>query len=107
MKNPGAIVKTLASMQKKMMAAQAELVKKEFSATTAGGAVKVSLNGAGEMTALHLDPDVLSEDAETVSKLVMAAYGQALEAKESAAKAVLGAAAGGLLPLGMKVPGVG
>lgn len=105
MKNAGALIKNLSKMQAQMMAEQKKLAEQSFVGSTAGGAVKVAINGNGEMRNLSLHADVMSEGAETVSALVLAAYREAHEQKEKAAKAALSSVAGGLMPFGLKLPG--
>lgn len=108
MKNkPGNIMGTLAALQSKMAAAQKQLEATEFEGEASAGLVKVVLLGNGSLQRLTIKPDALSEDAETVEALVSVAYNNAFAAKEAAAKKVLSSAAGGLLPVGFKLPGFG
>lgn len=107
MKQTPNIIKSLATMQANMSKAQKELEAAEFVGEASRGLVKVVMTGAGELKRLAIDPTVLAEDAETVEALVMVAFGDAYKAKEAAAKASLAKAAGGLMPLGLKVPGFG
>lgn len=106
-KNPGGMLKNLAALQKRVDAIQKEIADASFDGQSAQGLVKVTVTGKGDLTNLVLDPTVLSEDAETVAALVMVAFGKANEAKEAFSKQKLGTVASGLLPFGMKVPGLG
>lgn len=106
-KNPGNILGMLTSMQSKMAEAQKKLEASEFPGEAQAGLVKVVLMGTGALKSLVISPQALTEDAETVEALVSIAYNQAHAAKEAAAKQVLAAAAGGLMPIGFKMPGLG
>lgn len=108
MKNkPGNMLGALAAIQSKMAAAQKALEASEFQGEASAGLVKVTLLGNGQLKSLRIDPQALSEDAETVDALVSVAFNNAFAAKEVAAKQVLSQAAGGLLPMGFKLPGFG
>ena len=104
---PGNILGMLTSLQSKMAEAQKKLEASEFNGEAQGGLVKVVLMGNGTLKSLTIDPQAMSEDAETVAALVSVAFSKAFEAKEAAAKQVLSAAAGGLMPMGFKLPGFG
>lgn len=107
MKKPANILGTLASIQTKMAVAQKELEAAEFPGEASQGLVKVVIAGTGELKRVAIDPAALTEDAETVEALVLVAFSNAYKSKEAAAKASLAKAAGGLLPMGMKIPGLG
>lgn len=99
--------KGLMDLQKKMDAVQQELGVAVFEGASAGGLVKVSMTGKGELKSVVIDPAVLtSEDAETVGDLIVVATRKAYEAKEEVAKSKLAAATAGVLPFGLKMPGM-
>ena len=53
---------------------QQEVESTEFSSTVGGGAVEVVVNGAHEVTAVNLKPEVVDpEDIELLEDLIMAA----------------------------------
>lgn len=55
--------------------------------TAGSGAVKVSMNGAGEVTAVKIDPKVVdSKDVDTLQDLIVTALGDARQKLEDAAK---------------------
>jgi DNA-binding YbaB/EbfC family protein len=107
MKNPGMLMKGLAEMQKRMTAAQEKLAATDFDGDAAGGLVRVVINGKGELKGVTISPAVMDEGPDMLSDLVQAAYNVAFAKKEEAAKAVLGSLTTGLMPLGIKLPGLG
>jgi len=69
----------LHAMQAQMEAMQAEIEKTETEASAGGGAVSVKVNGAHQVTAVKIDPDLLNpDDAEMLQDLVMAATNEAM-----------------------------
>lgn len=66
------------AMLKQVEAAQADLAAQEVTGTAGGGAVTVRCNGQQELVAVELDPQVLTEGAELVADLVLAAANDAL-----------------------------
>ncbi|AHI07206.1 hypothetical protein BDW_13530 [Bdellovibrio bacteriovorus W] len=82
------LMKQANQMQIKMKKAQEELGKREFDATSGGGAVKVTVNGDHMITALTIDPEVLKAgDVEMLQDLVLTATNEAVKtAKEISAK---------------------
>ncbi|WP_374076109.1 YbaB/EbfC family nucleoid-associated protein [Bdellovibrio bacteriovorus] len=82
------LMKQANQMQMKMKKAQEELAKKEYEATSGGGAVKVKVNGDHMITALTIDPEVLKAgDVEMLQDMVMSATNEAVKvAKDTSAK---------------------
>ena len=68
-----------------------------------GGMVTVTINGAKQIQSLRIDPDVVSkEDVGMLQDLIVAAINDAhRKADEAMAQAM-----GGMLPPGMKLPGM-
>jgi DNA-binding YbaB/EbfC family protein len=101
------MLKGIAEMQKRAQAIQTEIAQMHFEGTAANSLVKATINGEGKLLKVVIDPTVLSEDAETVGDLVIVATNNAHDAKEVEAKKKLATLGAGLLPLGMKIPGLG
>lgn len=101
------LLNTFLQAQAAMARVQKELEDTTYAASAAGGAVTASVSGKGELLALVIDPEVMSEGADTVAALVRAAVNAAQARKEQAARQKLAAVAGKLLPLGITLPGVG
>ena len=106
MKNPlanmGNILKQAQAMQAQMAKVQEQAASKTVTGTAVGGSVTVTANGAMQLVAIVIDPEVVKGgDVEMVQDLVMAASNDALKkAREMMAdemKSVTG---------GMNVPGM-
>lgn len=73
--NIQSMLKKAQALQAKMSQVQDELKTKEMIGTAGGGKVKVTMNGAQEVTAISIDPDVVkSDEADLLEDLVLAAF---------------------------------
>jgi DNA-binding YbaB/EbfC family protein len=73
--NIQSMLKKAQALQAKMTQVQEELKGKEMIGTAGGGKVKVTMNGAQEVTAISIDPDVVKPDeADLLEDLVLAAF---------------------------------
>jgi hypothetical protein len=83
------IMKQAQAMQEKLQAAQEKLAQTSVEGTAGGGMVSLTLQGAGELKALKIDPSLLkSEEAEILTDLIVAAHADArrkLEANQAQA----------------------
>ena len=67
-------------MQEQMAKTQAELESKTVEVTAAGGKVKVTANGAGDVLAIKIDKEVVDpDDVEFLEEMVLDAVQQAVE----------------------------
>lgn len=79
----GKLLKQAQKMQRQIETLQSQLEAKEIEVTSGGGAVKITVNGAGKFLALNLDPEFLKEDAKLVAEtLLVAVQDAAKQAKE-------------------------
>ena len=84
--NPGAaniqqLARQAQKMQEEMDAATTELEEKEYSATSGGEAVTVTVTGKMEVKSIEMKPEVVDpEDVEMLADLVRAAVNEALRA---------------------------
>jgi DNA-binding YbaB/EbfC family protein len=86
-----------------MAAMQEEVAKKKVEATAGGGMVTVEANGKQELTAIKIDPEVVSkDDVQMLEDLVLAACNEALRKSRELVQQELGKLTGGL-----KIPGLG
>ena len=100
MKNLGQMMKQAQAMQAKMQEMQAALERTEVTGTAGGGMVTVIVNGAKQVHALKIDPEVVSkEDVEMLQDLIVAAINDA----QRKADEEMAAKMGGMLPPGMKL----
>ena len=66
-------------MQEEMDAATTELEAKEYTATSGGSAVSVTVTGSMEVKSIDIKPEVVDpEDVEMLKYLIMAAVNEAL-----------------------------
>ena len=94
-------MKMIREMQAKMMKIQEQLASETVEAT-AGGAVKVVMNGHQEVKEITIDPAAVDpEDVEMLQDLIVAAVNEATnKSKELAAKRM------SALTGGMRIPGL-
>ena len=98
--NIQAMMQQAKQMQEKMQQQMAEL---RVEASAGGGMVTVVVNGAKQLQSLTIDPEVVSkEDVEMLQDLIVAAINDA----QRKADEELAGKMGGMLPPGMKLPGL-
>ena len=97
----GGMMKKIQEMQENMTRIQQEVEATEFSSSVGGGAVEVAVNGAHQVTAVKLKPEIVDpEDIEMLEDLIMAATNEAMrkidEASQQSMSQITGALGGGL-----------
>lgn len=107
MKQPGNMLKQLAALQQRMDAVRKEIGAAVFEGKAANGLVVVTMTGEGAVTRVALDKSLESEDFETIGDLVVIASKDAYAQKELLSKEKLSKIAGGMLPMGLRIPGMG
>ena len=107
----GALLQQAQQMQDQLQSAQQRLAETTVDGTVAGGAVTVTLTGAGELTAVRITPDALDgTDADALADLgdlVVAAFRDARTKVDELAEQTLGPLAGGMPDLGLPGQGPG
>jgi len=99
----GNLMKEAQRMQQQMQELQEQVAQKKVQATAGGGMVTVEANGRQELTAIKIDPEVISkDDAQMLEDLVLAACNEALRKSRELVQQELGKLTGGL-----KIPGLG
>lgn len=69
------MLKQAQELQLKMSKAQDELKARDVIGSSGGGKVKVTMNGAQEVTAITIDPEVVNpSEADLLEDLVLAAF---------------------------------
>lgn len=97
----GGMMNQLRKMQEQLAQTQAKLAEETVSATSGGGAVKVTMTGDQRCTAVEIDPEFLKDaDAEMLQDMILTAVNQALDNAKNLANERLGPLAGGLSGLG-------
>ena len=106
MKDIMGLMKQAKEMQEKMQTMQEELVDLEAEGVAAGGMVKLTLNGKGQMRGLKIDPSMFKEEeVEILEDLIMAAHNQAkVKVEDITAEKTAELTAGLPIPPGMKLP---
>ncbi len=105
MKDLMKMMKQAQELQSRMQKMQEELTALEIEGQAGAGAVRVTLNGKGEMRALRIDPSLMKPgEAEIVEDLVLAAFQDAKAKVEAQMQEKMQDIAGGLpLPPGLKL----
>ena len=98
--NIQALMKQAQQMQAKMQKIDKELNETSYEGTAGGGAVKVTVMGTMEVTAIEIDQDMM-DDAEVVAESVMLAVNKALAAAKKDRENKMGT-----LTQGVKMPGM-
>ena len=92
-------------MQSKMKETQEALKKIEVEGIAGGNAVKVVLNGDGDLKAINFDEALLKESQEIFQDLIIAAHNDAKSKLKQKTSEVISKVTGGIdLPPGFKLP---
>jgi DNA-binding YbaB/EbfC family protein len=85
------------AMQRKMAELQDEIDQMETSATSGGGAVTITVNGARQLTKVEIKPEVVDpDDAEMLEDLILTATNEALRQIEEISSQEMNKVTGGL-----------
>ena len=92
-------------MQEKMKETQEALKKIEVEGISGGNAIKVIMNGEGELKKIYLDDNLLKESKEIVEDLIIAAHNDAKsKLQKKTSEEILKVTGGVDLPPGFKLP---
>lgn len=105
-KRNGGMIGKIAGLQQRMMAIQKELAEMSFEGFAANNLVKAVVSGHGELERVTFDPSLAEEDLDTLADLVVIATNQAVALKEATSKQRLSGVTAGIMPLGLKIPGL-
>ncbi|TAJ11032.1 MAG: YbaB/EbfC family nucleoid-associated protein [Nitrospirae bacterium] len=95
--NIGNIMKQAQAMQAQMAKIQEQAAARQVSGTAGGGMVTVTANGAMDIVAVKIDPEVVkSGDVEMLQDLVLAAANDALHKSRDMMAEEMKAVTGGL-----------
>jgi DNA-binding YbaB/EbfC family protein len=95
-------MREIQKMQQKLVKMQEELEATLFTGTAGGGAVKITMSGKYEITAVKIDPEAFNpEDIEELEVMVKAATKDAHDRVTDAQQKLVNGATGG-----MKIPGL-
>ena len=92
-------------MQNKMKETQEALKKIEVEGISGGNAVKIIMNGDGELKKIFLDDTLLKESKEILEDLIVAAHNDAKSKLKKKTSEEISKVTGGInLPPGFKLP---
>ena len=92
-------------MQEKMKETQEVLKKIEVEGISGGDAIKVIMNGDGELKKISLDENLLKESKEIIEDLIVAAHNDAKSKLKKKTSEEISKVTGGVsLPPGFKLP---
>jgi DNA-binding YbaB/EbfC family protein len=104
MGNMNEMMKQAQKMQEKFLKLQEELKDRTVEASSGGGAVTVTANGAKQVLSVKIEKDLISSgDTEMLQDLVTAAVNEALNKAQEMADAETKKITGGL---GLNMPGM-
>tara|TARA_B100000575_G_scaffold294244_1_gene308928 strand:+ start:505 stop:822 length:318 start_codon:yes stop_codon:yes gene_type:complete len=98
------ILEKAKEIEKKMRESQENLKKIEVEGLSGGEAVKVILNGDGEMIKILINDKILVENKEIIQDLIIAAHNDAKNKLKSKTSEEISKATGGLGVPGFKWP---
>lgn len=98
------MMKEAQKMQERLAKAQSDLAQQSIDVSAGGGKVNVTVNGAGDITAIKISPDVVDpQDVEMLEDLVLSGIREAQDASRKLQADTMGKVTGGLGGL----PGLG
>jgi DNA-binding YbaB/EbfC family protein len=98
------MMKEAQKMQERLAKAQNDLANESIDVSAGGGKVNVTVNGAGDITAIKISPDVVDpQDVEMLEDLVFSGIREAQDASRKLQADTMGKVTGGLGGL----PGLG
>ena len=96
------MIRQAQKMQENMEKAKEELADREYSASSGGGMVEVTVTGERQVKSISLKPEVVDpDDIDMLSDLLMAAVNQALRTAEETAESEMEKVTGGMSMPGM------
>ena len=97
------MMQKIQKMQEEMNQAQEEVENTEFSASSGGGAVEVTVSGKHEILSIKIKPEVVDpEDVEMLEDLLTASLNEAIRKANDAMETRMNGLTGGL-----NIPGLG
>ncbi len=97
------MMQKIQKMQVEMNQAQEEVENTEFSASSGGGAVEVTVSGKHEILSVKIKPEVVDpEDVEMLEDLLMASLNEAIRKANDTMETRMNGLTGGL-----NIPGLG
>jgi len=93
----GGMMGQLQKLQEQLAETQAKLAEETVTASSGGGAVKVTVTGDQRCRAIEIDPELLTDaDVEMLQDLILTAFNNALDKSREMASDRLGPLASGI-----------
>ena len=100
--NMNQMLKQAQKMQADMAALQEDLEQREFTATSGGGMVEVTVDGKHLVKSIKINPEAIDpEDAEMLEDLITVAVNEAISNAIKTSEEEMGAITGGLIMPGL------
>lgn len=100
--NMNSMIKQAQKMQEKITEVQEDIEKREFTATSGGGAVEVTLYGKKTIKSINIKPEVVdAEEIEMLQDLIISAINEAINQIDTTSEVEIGSLTGG-----MSIPGL-
>lgn len=95
--NINAIMKQAQEMQENVAALQADLDQREYTASSAGGLIEVTVTGKHQVKSLSIKPEAVDpEDVEMLEDMIAVAVNEAMRKADETAEQEMGEVTGGL-----------
>lgn len=95
--NMNQMLRQAQKMQEDMAVLQEDLENREYSATSGGGLIEVTVDGKHKIKSLKIKPEAVDpDDAEMLEDLITVAVNEAIENAAKTAEQEMGAITGGL-----------
>ncbi len=100
--NMNQMLKQAQKMQEDMTKLQADLEEREYTATSGGGMIEVTVDGKHLIKSIKINPEIIDpEDSEMLEDLITVAVNEAITNAAKTAEEEMGAITGGLNMPGM------
>lgn len=91
------MMKKIQQMQEEMAQVQEEVENSEFTSSSGGGAVEVTVNGRHEAISIKMDPEIVNpEEIEILEDMIIAAFNESVRKANDAMEQGMERAKGGL-----------
>ncbi len=99
------MMRKLQQMQEDMERVQNECKEAEYSASSGGGAIEVTVNGSHEVKSVKIKPEVVDpDDTEMLEDMLIAAVNEAMRKADETAEREMSKVTGGM---NLDIPGLG
>lgn len=95
--NMQSMIRQAQKMQEQITNVQEEIENENFTATTGGGVVEITMNGRKQVQSLTIKPEVVDkDDVETLQDLIISAVNECVKQIEETSETRMGAVTGGV-----------